>query len=320
MAGLRGNVASWAFGIQSAKGTPATEPDVWTPFSGGSIQPARTIDQLSETDATREQGQSFVQQTGTEGSPELYFRPEIAHLVLEAALGDIGTTGVGPFVHTVQPAEVLPYYTIWRSQADTLWEQFVDCKASELSISADAGNPLTATINWLGRSATRLTTDPALLPWTATLQTGLPFNYNDAAVTLGGAATSLISSFDLSITNNASVQQTDDAVPYDVVEGQFEVTLGFDLIFETLAEYNKFHYGGAAGTTQDDTIFTTDANFTFTLGTDIVAFDFDSIAYEEFPVDPDPGGDPIVVPVRARSQRSASPFVVATVTNDTAGA
>jgi hypothetical protein len=49
----------------------------------------------------------------------------------------------------------------------------------------------------------------------------------------------------LTIDNNVTRQQTDDFVPYDVVAGQRQVSLSFDLIFETLTEYNKFHYGSA---------------------------------------------------------------------------
>lgn len=320
MAGLKGNVAWFALGEQSAKGTPNTDPEIFTPFSGGSIAPQRQTDQLSETDADRDEGVTFVQQTGVEGSPELYVRAENFHHLAKYALGAVVTTGAGPYEHVITPATEIPYLTAYRNIGDTLWEQFDDCLISELSISADAGNPLTATAAIMGLETTRLGADPTG-GWTETLASDQVLNFNDAAVTLSGSSTSLISSFECTISNNVSTQQTDDSVPYDVVAGQFQVTAGFDLIFEDLDEYNSFHYGGTSGTTIDSGIYTTDANFTFTVGTDDIQFDFANLAIEEFPVDPDPSGDAIVVPVRARAQRDASdPLVTVTVNNDDSAA
>jgi hypothetical protein len=151
------------------------------------------------------------------------------------------------------------------------------------------------------------------------IEAGAVYNYNHATVTLGGAATALVSSFELGIENNVTTQQTDDSIPYDVVEGLRAVSHGFDLIYESLAEYNTFHYGGAAGTANDPDIFTTSALFSFDLGAaNSIAFNLPSIAYEEFPVESDPGGDPITVAVRAVGQRSGSPIVTATVKNQVA--
>ena len=138
-------------------------------------------------------------------------------------------------------------------------------------------------------------------------------------MTLGGSVTALVRSFELTIENNITSQQTDDVVPYDVVEMTREVTLSFDLIFDVLDEYNKFHYGGAAGTTISPNVFTTTALFSFDLGANnSVAFNLPSIAYTEFPVEPSPGGDPVVASVAAAAQRGGSPVVTATVKNSVA--
>lgn len=316
MAGLRGNQAYIALAKQTVKGTPNTTYAHRLPFSGGNIQPSREVDNLAETDANRDQGVSYVRQLGTEGSPEVYVRDGSIHTLLECALGAIATSGTTNYTHTVTPANALPYVTILKGLGGTLFEQFNDNKISELTISADTGGPLTASFDTVGRSAVRLAAEPGSLP---ALASSAVYNFNEAAVTLGGGATALVSSFELTIANNVSTQQTDDAVPYDVVEGLREVTLGFQLVFETLDEYNKFHYGGASGTTQSSTLFTTSAAFTFTKGANNeISFTLPSIAYEEFPVEPDPGGDPVTVDVRARAQRGASPVVTAVVKNQTA--
>lgn len=322
MAGVAGNQAWFALAKQSSgRGTPATAAVDTLAFSGGTASPNREVDQLSETDASRQEGSSYVRTTGSAGSPECYVRDANIHHILELALGTLASSGTTNYTHTITPAASLPYATFWRKQGSILWEQFDDCKVSELTISADAGSPLTAAISFVGRAATRLTADP-ISGWSApadAIATGSVYNYNEAEVTLAGSATSLVSSFELTITNNVSPQQTDDAVPYDVVEGLFGVSLGFDVIFDSIAEYARFHTGSTSGTAQSSSLATTSANFIFSKGANnSIAFDFPLIAYEEFPVDPDPGGAPVVASVRARSQRGGSPFVTATVKNQRA--
>lgn len=321
MAGLRGNQAWLMFAKQSVKGTPATVAATTThkvPFSGGNVYPVRETDNLSETDSSRDQGVPFVVTSGIEGSPEVYVRDASIGGLLLGVLGADASVGPTNFVHTITPAATLPYFTFWRNLSSTLWEQYRDVQISSLTVSAEAGQPLTAALGLQGLVPTRLTADPDNTNL-APLASGAVYNYNDATVTLGGGATSLIRSFELTIENNVSRQQTDDVTPYDVVPGVREVSLSFDLIFETLDEYNKFHYGGASGTTISPTIFTTSALFSFDKGVNnSVAFNLPSIAYTELNPEPDPGGDPIVVSVSAVGVRSGSPIVTATVKNQIA--
>lgn len=322
MAGLKGNIAWVLAQAQVSKGTLptiATLKAYKMPLTGGNIGPTRTVDRLSETDSSRDAGVSYVQQTGVEGSPEFYARDASAGFWLWAGMGADAVTGTTNYVHVITPSNSIPYLGVWRNIGDLLWESFLDCKVGTLTISAEAGNPLTIAASIMGTQAARLTATPDTATPIA-IQSGPVYNFNDATVTLGGGATALVSSFELTIENNLTVQQTDSSVPYDVVEGIREVSLSFDLIFETLAEYNKFHYGGAAGTAISPTIFNTSADFTFA-GSSVnnsIGFALPSIAYEEFPVEPDAGGDPIVASVRAVGQRSGSPMVTATVKNQVA--
>jgi hypothetical protein len=327
MAGLRGNQAWILASKQPSKGVvgPVTAPTAGSngafklALSGGNIAPVRETDNLAETDASRDRGVTYVTTSGVEGSPEAYVRDNPIGFLLHAALGADAATGTTPnFTHTLTPANTLPYVTLWRAISDTLFEEFRDCKIGTLTIGAEAGAPLSATYGVQGLQATRLTAAPDnAVP--LSVESGPVYSFNDAAVTLGGGATALVRSFELTIENNLSRQQTDGVVPYDVVEGQREVSLTFDLIFETLDEYNKFHYGGAAGTTVDPDVFTTSAVFTFTKGANNeVAFNLPSIAYTEFPVEPNTGGDPIVSSVAAAAQRGGSPVVTATVKNQIA--
>lgn len=320
MAGVSGNIGWLLAQKQTVKGTPATIATASAykmPLTGGGMAPTRETDNLSETDASRDRGVTYITQTGVEGSPEFYARDASIGFWLWAVLGAVADTGTTNYTHTITPANSLPYITAWRNVGDLLWEQYLDCKVGSLTISGDAGAPLTATAGLMGRQATRLTATPDT-GTPITVQSGPVYTFNDATVTVGGSATALVSSFELSIENNISLQQTDDSIPYDVVEGTREISLSFDMVFADLTEYNKFHYGGAAGTTQTNSLFTTSALFSFDKGANnSIAFNLPSIAYEEFPVDIDPGGDPIVVSVAAAAQRGGT-ILTATVKNQVA--
>lgn len=316
MAGISGNQAYVAFAKQTAKGTPNTVFTDRTFLTGGNLAPTRDTDQYSETDASREEGDTFVTQTAAGGAPEFYLRDDIAHHALQAAFGAIATSGTTNYTHTLTLANALDYWTFGKMLGGTLYEQFEDCMVNEVTISGEAGQPLTIQLDVAGRKSVRQAAEWASPPAAAS---AVPLSYNDATVTLGGSATALISSFELIVSNNVSTQQTDDSVPYDVVPGLRSVVLNFDMIFETLDEYNKFHTGSASGTTQSPNVFTTTANFVFAKGVNnSVAFDFPKIAYEEFPVEPDVSGDPVTVAVRSRAQRHASGKVTATVKNQRA--
>jgi hypothetical protein len=316
MAGLRGNTAWLMYQKQTAKGTPASVAKATTiksPYSGGSISPTREFDQLAETDANRDQGVSYVKIGGVSGNPEVYVRDSSIGAFLFYVLGADAVTGTTNFTHTITPAQSIPYVTFWSDLSDTLFERHQDCFVSSLEIKTSAGAPLTAQANILGLQSTRLTSDPSTTE-AIPLQSGYVYNFNNANVTLAGGATALISSMDLTIDNNVTVQQTDNFLPYDVVVGQRQVSLSFDMIFENLTEYNKFHYGTESGTAISNTIYTTSASFEFANGTNNnIALTLPTIAYEEFPIAPDVSGAPVTASVRAVGQRPTSGSIITAV-------
>lgn len=318
MGGLRGNQATWALAKQAAKGTPNTTYTDRLFFTGGNIAPVRSVANLAETDSNRDQGTSYVENYGVEGAPEAYARDAVLHHLLTAPLGAVVDSGATNFTHTITPANALSYYTLYKEIGGTLFEQFNDCMANELTVTADAGSPLTVSTSFLGINATRLAAQPATITSLTPAQ-GAVYNFGEVTVTLAGGTVHTVSSFEMTLTNNTTQQQTDTFAFYDDVPGQRELTLGFNMIFETLDEYNRFHYGGIAGTAQSPTLATVAANFTFTKGVNnSINFDFPALSYEEYPADPDPGGAPIVASVRARAQRGASPIVTAVVKNQVA--
>lgn len=312
MAGLPGKQAWIAAGKQTAKGTTAVAAKVcaqW-PLTDGTIAPTRDNDNLSETDDSRDAGATYIKQTGVSGNPSVYVRDNSIDVLLASAMGTVVDSGSMPnYIHTITPATALPYVSFWRMIGNLLWESFTDCFVSDLTLKAGAGEPLTCQATIMGLTPVRLASDPSA-GWTGppivALENGFVYNYNNAVVTLGGSTTLLISSFEFTLTNNVTLQQTNGAVPYDVVPGTREVDVSFDLIFENLTEYNKFHYGSGSGTTEVGALYSTSLEFTFSNGANnSIDITIPLFAYEEFPVQANADGSPVTVSVRGQAQRGA---------------
>lgn len=323
MAGTPGNLAWLALGRQAAKGTAATTPFAKHPFTGGSINPKRPIARLEETDASRDQGVAYVQSYGAEGSPEFYCRDDssVGHLL--GVLGAIATSGTTNYTHVLTPANALPYMTLWKDiGSGLLKERYKNVVYNGLTLKGEAGGALTWTADVQGTLAEQLSTHPVGMP--ADVENDSPFYYSTATVTLGGGTSRQVKNFEVSINNNLTSQQTDDYELYDIVPGKREVSVSFDLIFEDLVEYNKFHYGSASPSlpaAQNPTLYETALSLNFSNGANNqITLAVPHLIYEEFPVDPDAGGGPIEVSARGTANRNTTdPIITATVLNQSAG-
>lgn len=323
MAGVAGNLAWLGVGRQAAKDTAAATPIAKHPLTGGTISPKRPIERLEETDASRDQGIAYVQSYGAEGSPEFYARDDSSVIHLLGVLGALNTSGSTNYTHTITPANALPYMTFWRDiGAGVLKEAAKNCLYNSLTIKGEAGGPLTITADIQGTLVTQIATHPVAMP--ANPEADAPFYYSQGAITLGGGTSRQLKSFELTINNNLTQQLTDDLEPLDIVPGKREVSLSFDYIFENLAEYNKFHYGGASPSLpapQAADLYETAAVLTFTQGANNeISLSVPHLIYEEFPIEPDAGGAPIEVSARGTANRNTSdPVVTAVVKNQSAG-
>lgn len=321
MAGLSGKTAYIGVAKQTAKGSAATVAKYVNPFTGGSAGPERVVDRLQETDSNLDPGSAYLVRGGAAGSPEFYVRPKSFPAYARAGLGVNTTSGAGPYVHTMTTAtSSLPYMSFFRMLGATVYERLEDCLVNSISVRSEAGQALVCTLNFLGLKPTRSATEWASTP---TLENEAPWFYHQGTVTIAGSTVTNVRSFEITLENNVTQQQTDDITLYDVVPGTRNLTFSFDMIFDSSTafdEYKKFHYGTTSGTAQSTTLYTTDVTFSFTNGADIVQFAIPVAAYEEFPAEPDAGGDPVVSSVRGAAIRSASPITTWTVTNTVANA
>lgn len=321
MSVIPSNIAWAQLGKQASKGTLASTFDFRTRLATDDrLVPRGEFVQFAETDGSRDAPDSEKLQGGFEGGFGMGLRDAFFHKVAEAALGFKATTGTTNYSHAVSTkngaADVpLSYYSIQQNLGDQLWEQFVDGVVNEWTVTGEAGGFLTSTLTFMGITPSRLTSAPT----GPAVASGSLYNFNDATISIGGAAVGYVRSFNMTVSNNLQLLQTDDFTPRDVHAGQREVTIGFDMLFENLDHYNAFHYGGVSGTAQSGTTYITDLLFSFSKGANNgIDFDFDSVNFEEVPVAPDTAGDPIIVAARARTRRNASGPVKCIVKNQVA--
>ena len=322
MAGLSGSNAWFGVGknTANAKGAHAATPTFVNPFSGGSANPDRVVEQLQETDNNRDPGSAYLVRGGCSGAPELYVRPESFPAYLSSALGKRVTTPGTPNVHVIDTnVATLPYVTFFKMLGGVIFERYEDCMVNSISVRAEAGQPLVATVNFVGLSVTR---SAAVWASAATMDFDAPWFFHEATISIEGSTVTNVRSFELTLENNVSQQQTDSIALYDVVPGRRNLTFSFDMIFDSSVafdEYKVHNYGSTGGTTQAQTLIQRSLLFTFTKGTDSIQFSIPEAAYEEFPADPDAGGDPVISSVRGSAVRSGSPILAVTVNNDNAG-
>lgn len=308
MAGQPGNAWTLAFGKQTAKGTPNTTPSMKLRYTGGfGPSPVRNFITLAETDAIRQQGDPVVVGTRVEGSSEHYIRPAEFHRIADAHLGSTATTGAGPnYTHTSSStaAGSTPYVTLYKALAsNVLVDRYQDCQINSLTCRGGAEQALTASLDWLGLVALLGQTDPAGTPVSQN-----PLVYPHVTVTLGGSATGIVDSFEVTSNQGKTLIIGDTGLTAaDTAAGLYAVSGSLSILFENQDDYREFHTGTAAGTSPGTTIAGKTLNITAAIDANTsVAWDMDDIVIESYPVEGNTDGSPLRVAMGFRSRRGAA--------------
>jgi hypothetical protein len=207
-------------------------------------------------------GEVFDGFTIVEGTIEmpLYYKGQ--GLILELAFGTVTKTGsVAPFTHTFTPSITLPSATIGVQRGSGLtnqYEKFVGVKVSSLSISAEAGGEMTASIDFIGKSANSRSTNQ-----TSSFGTGASILHFHAGTLSFGGNNYSVRTMNFTLSNNLERRNvlgsklTAEQAVGDVRTATLEVTLDI--------ENDNLHAAFLAGTQSD-------ALLEFTSGTDQIAF------------------------------------------------
>jgi hypothetical protein len=242
-----------AFAKQTARGTPAATATHKIPLLGGTVRARRTVNLLEETSSGRLRGQAYVSQVGAEGSPEYAMRPVASGLLLYGVLGAKAVTGVAdPYSHTFTEAAELPWFTFWRMLENLKYEEFRDCRITQMVLTSEAGQPLRAAMTIMGLDPISLDSAAyATATGGVTEESGAPFMHYDGAgaLKIETVAVASIESIVTTINNNNTFQQGDSHKGYDVSEGMLDISMAVRSLIEDVAMYNRFHYGSATPAT-----------------------------------------------------------------------
>ena len=300
MAGVAGNLWTLGIGKQTVKGTANAVSTFKLKATGGNVGPQIGTVQLSETDASRQQGATVKVEGHVEGAPSHYLRPSSFGLISLASLGSLATAGAAADkTHTATPANAPTYFTLIKAISTTLVDQYKDCVCTGLSISGSAGGVITYTSSWYGLSATFGATDAAVAA-----ETEAPLVYPQTTVTIGGSAPLTVESFTVDIANNGAAQMGDGSIsPYDYAWGKLDVSGTMTLLFQNDQDYRRFFTGTTTGTQFTTTLASQSLTIsmveTAIRGVDVVMA---GMVTNSYGLEPDPGGDPYKAAVGFYSQ------------------
>lgn len=146
--------------------------------------------------------------TRVSGDTQLLLWTKGEALLFEAMLGQIATTGSGPYTHTASPYRYLPSYTMQVSAGGTtsvFRKQAVGMMVDSWEIALAINENATLGLTWVGNGITYSTAD-ALDGTDPTGQTA--YSYVDGAVTVGGSSIGCVKNITISGNNNLNSDDT----------------------------------------------------------------------------------------------------------------
>lgn len=140
MAGVSKRLGVVAFGKQTGAGVPKTSPEWAVPVKSGGIGIVRETDDVGVTSLVSGRTGQYVQRAHLEGSVTILAHPELLAFLLKHAMGDLQTTGSGPYEHVATMADDYPAvgFTFY-SMVGNDWLQAVDGFITSLTIRGSAG-------------------------------------------------------------------------------------------------------------------------------------------------------------------------------------
>ncbi len=251
-------------GRQTVKGT-GVAPTTFTRFTTVDTNPENEVAEFREGGFGRTG--SFVEKVGQiyTGTFEQNVRADIAGLLLTMTLGADAISGSGPYDHVITPA-ALQWWTIERMiiGADTpneIVDRFEDCKINTLTFSGSAGDLLTMSAEFQG-----LIVDSSNAAQTPSYSTDGLLKFLHGTFTVFGGASTEITDFTLTITNNLEAIQTNAITYQQLVELNLDVGLDFTIKTTQEDEYRKVYYGASDGTIASDSMEASQVVLTFNNG------------------------------------------------------
>ena len=321
------NIHRLGAAIQTTKGTAAATVAHVFYTTGGTIAPVEDRADFEETTENRLRVGSYIARARSEGNPAAYARPSMLGALLYGAMGAKSVTGAGPYVHVFTLAATQPYMTFFRNLGGLIFERFVDCKITNLTLASVEGGPLTVTMNVLGLAGQHLTADPVTSP---AAETTHPFLHYDTsgALLVENTDVASIRSVSIAMSLGGTVQPGNVVSGVAVTEGMVDITITTEQLVTDRNLWNRLHYGSASPannapqTTTPLTLGGAPAgiDFLWTRGTNSLRVAATNLQVMNITgIEPSTGNDPYRMSVTYKVDKPASGSgLTATLTNSTA--
>ena len=235
---------------------------------------------------TRSYTRMFKLNQTVDGTVELDLHPEDGISFFIHALGGALTVSVGSagvFTHTIavgndllpQGAATQTSLTIDNRKGPTRSMRYVGCRVNSMTIKGEIGQPITASYDIVGKSATIGASAADTVVGFSTVR---PFLFTDGAFRYAGTAASITSTatesiigFELNLNNNLISDDTTRAIGSDSIAvlpaGMRDVSLKLTMRNDTTAVYDRFlaHTQGAVEINLDGPSVSSDINHSLTL-------------------------------------------------------
>lgn len=327
---VSGKTAVCGFGRQTDEGTALTVPKFESPMGSGGIQPERDVQPYPWTNDSRDNVGNFVSRTSGNFTLPVPLLPKSTGAILRAGLGDLtsDTDLYDPDVHTIIPADSLPWYTMFFGIGGE-YLILEDAKVGTLQIAGSAGQPLEATMTGVGKVVERI--QPAAKWGTASNDEPVEpfFRFIDSTIKLDVASTPAtttvhnVPNMSITVENNLDMIQTDE-IGYSIIgEGARDVSVSCtDVVLEDFDFIKTVFFGSTTGTALSSQVVYGSMSFTFGLSDE--SGDAELVLSSprlQWNVAQWPGADPAGVPIRYSLMGSASKpasgnVLTATLTNE----
>ncbi len=297
---VEGNTRLIYVAKQSAKGTPnITATEVFSLSGDAALNPNREIIQLPETDASSQRSDSVVVGSSPGGGWSGWLRAKQFKMLAEGIMGATAGTPTA----TATPASALPYYTVFDVIPGQQCTQYNDVRFSSLTVSSEALQGTTYSVEAVGLAAVLNATPPTLA-----LPTDTKYSHSYLTTTIGAVAPGTHDAVSITINRNVSLLRGDLGLAiYDSWPGLFEVTGTFRKIYANDDDYAKIHGGAAAATVLTRTVFAESLSILYSeSGTQSVEFVSSSIEYTEITVPVNVDGSPLLQTLTFNTKRQAS--------------
>lgn len=270
MAGKSRRLGVVAFGKQSGIATPNTSPAWAVPIVSGGIGIIREREDIGVTSLVVGRQGQYVRNAHLDGTVTILAHPELLPFLLKHAMGTLGTTGAGPYVHTATLADDYPSpgFTFYSLVGDD-WVQAYDCFIKTLTIRGEEQGNVTVEVGLDGKAMS----DGAAAPTYSLTDVEPRFKFIGSSFKVDAdtgvpVEVTNISAFELAIARDPEVRYGTSLTP-SVITPERMVDASGTVVYDTVQQGWDFYrvaISGATGTPAQASQATLRGSFDITFG------------------------------------------------------